>query len=128
MNYTKEEFLLLYEQWKTLNDKINDDLSNSVSVYDSKKERAALEELKSKLHIYAVNLIEQNPDNREIACIVYSAFDLWAPSVYERLSENLKNDKLVTMLAIKKFDESAYGKIGNNLRNDRKLCIYLLNM
>ena len=125
MNYSKEEFLSLYEQWKVLNNKINEALGKNVPGFDLRKERVALEELYSKMHSYAINLIQQNPDNREIACVVYSAFDLRAPMIYEKLSENLRNDKLVTMLAIKKFDESAYGRIGNNLRNDPEV-MYLL--
>ena len=132
MDYSKEGFLSLYEQLKTLENKIDEERRNKVPENNLQKEKSSLQELKSKLWDYAnklwdyaINLIEQNPDNREIACIVYSAFDFHTFGIYERLSDNLKNDKLVTMLALKKFDSSAYGRVGNNFRNDPEV-MYLL--
>ena len=125
MNYSKEDFLSLYEQWKTLNNKINEALGNKIPATKLKKERDVLEKLRLALYSYAPKVVKQNPDDKEIACIVYSAFNLRAPRIYEKLSENLKNDKLVTMLAIKKFDESAYTRVGKELRGDPEV-MYLL--
>lgn len=125
MTYTKEEFLLLYEQWKTLKNKIIEALRSNVSVEAINKENVAKDDLYSKLIQYAKHLVEQNPDDKSIVCTVYGTFELKAPRIYEILSDRLKNDKLVTMLAIKKFDESAYGRLGNDLRSDPEV-MYLL--
>ena len=124
MNYSKEEFMKKYDEWFDCKMDLNRSLANSGPVDYQKRNR--LNQLYDNLCKYGVGLLKQNPNDREIACIVYSAFELQAPSLYEYLSDELKNDKLVTMLAIKKFDMKACEQVGERLKSDKEVMYLLL--
>lgn len=123
--YTKEEFLKRFDEWSNLNSEFNKGLSENPGPVDL-EQRGLLEAVFREMWEYGVKLVEQNPSDREIVCMVYSSFSLQAPNLYEILSDELKNDKLVTMLALKKFDSTAYSIVGERLRYDKEVMYLLL--
>ena len=79
------------------------------------------ENKKLQLGKYGIALLQNNPNNKEITCIVYSGLPLQY-GAYSSLSEEVRNDKLVTLLALEKFDHTAFGEsIGKDLRNDKEV-------
>lgn len=118
MEYTKEGFMSLYDQWSALNQEV---MMSNVSFDKIRPKADKLEELRIQIFKYGVELVKQNPSDKEVVCTVYSAFNLYAPRIYNLISDELKNDKLIAMLALKKFDESAYGNVGDNLKSDKEV-------
>ena len=62
------------------------------------------ENKKLQLGEYGIALLQNNPNNKEIACIVYSGLPLQY-GAYSSLSEEVRNDKLVTLFALEKAPE-----------------------
>lgn len=106
MEFTKEGFIKAYDEYiKAVNQ-----YSHADSITVSKKR---------ELVSYGKNLLKENPNNKEIACIVYSGLPLGYSGMYENLSDELKNDKLTTLFALNNFDSASYGKMGDKLKSDR---------
>lgn len=110
MEYTKEGFIKLYDEYR-----------------QADKDHSELKTQKyHELGSYGESLLKQNPNNKEIACIVYSGLPLKS-GAYSSLSDELKNDKLVTLLALNNFDETSYNSIGENLKSDKEVMFALAN-
>ena len=110
MEYTKEGFIKLYDEYR-----------------QADKDHSELKTQKyHELGSYGESLLKQNPNNKEIACIVYSGLPLKS-GAYSSLSDELKNDKLVTLLALNNFDETSYNSIGENLKGDKEVMFALAN-
>lgn len=111
MEYTIDGFIKLYDENKKFEGVISRDI----------QEIQERENKKLQLGEYGIALLQNNPNNKEIACIVYSGLPLKC-GAYSSLSEEVRNDKLVTLLALEKFDGTIFGEnIGKNLRNDREV-------
>lgn len=111
MEYTIDGFIKLYDENKKFEGVISRDI----------QEIQERENKKLQLGEYGIALLQNNPNNKEIACIVYSGLPLKC-GAYSSLSEEVRNDKLVTLFALEKFDGTISGEnIGKNLRNDREV-------
>lgn len=111
MEYTIDGFIKLYDENKKFEGVISRDI----------QEIQERENKKLQLGEYGIALLKNNPNNKEIACIVYSGLPLKC-GAYSSLSEEVRNDKLVTLFALEKFDGTISGEnIGKNLRNDREV-------
>ena len=111
MEYTIDGFIKLYDENKKFEGVISRDI----------QEIQERENKKLQLAEYGIALLQNNPNNKEIACIVYSGLPLKC-GAYSSLSEEVRNDKLVTLFALEKFDGTISGEnIGKNLRNDREV-------
>lgn len=103
MEYTKEGFIKLFDELNDINN----------------EEKEIKEE---QLVNYAKELLKNNPNNKELACIVYSGLPHLGYKYYDSLSEELRNDKFVTLLALENFDRTVSGQnIGEDLKNDREV-------
>ncbi len=111
MEYTIDGFIKLYDENKKFEGVISRDI----------QEIQERENKKLQLGEYGIALLQNNPNNKEIACIVYSGLPLKC-GAYSSLSAEVRNDKLVTLFALEKFDGTISGEnIGKNLRNDREV-------
>ena len=116
-----QSFLEVYDELQAVKNK-----RANITDYHQNRVYADLEsKISADLRAYGRQLIKDFPNDREIVCIVYAAMPLWAPRLYESLGEDLRNDKLTTMLAIRHFDESAYGRVGASLRGDKETMFLL---
>lgn len=122
MEYTKEGFIKLYDEYRQAFHNHADALT-----YEDRLKASELKTQKyHELGSYGESLLKQNPNNKEIACIVYSGLPLKS-GAYSSLSDELKNDKLVTLLALNNFDETSYNSIGENLKGDKEVMFALAN-
>ncbi len=119
--YTLEELLQKYDELEMVRRQGYSNLDPEKNHYFTELE----DRLSANLRAYGKALAEQNPNDRRIISTVYAAMPLWAPRIYEGLSEDLQNDKFVTMMALKKFDESSYGRVGASLRGDKETMFLL---
>lgn len=115
MEYTVDGFIKLYDEYKKIEGIIYRDAQKS-------QER---ENKKWQLGEYGIALLQNNPNNKEIACIVYSGLP-WRFGAYSSLSEEVRNDRLVTLFAIENWDHTVSKEsIGKDLRNDRHVMLSL---
>lgn len=119
MNYTLEGFLKLYDELREAENKHSNSTSDKLRYYSNivSQKRAEIEQ-------YGKELLQQHPSDKEIACTVYAGLPLGS-GAYTSLSDELKNDKLVTLLALNNFDQSSYANIGDKLKSDKEVMFAL---
>lgn len=119
MEYTLEGFIKLYDEKIEIENKHINAVSDEARHYSN-----LVSQKRTELGTYGKELLKQHPNDKEIVCTVYAGMPLGYGN-YEELSNELKNDKLVTLLALNNFDRSSYANIGDNLKSDKEVMFAL---
>lgn len=123
MNYNIETFIQMYNEL----DSITNTRNGSLHKISRSKLKNEIKKLEMELNHYGEELLKCFPEDKKIVCIVYSGVSLGKIDYYKNLGENIKRDKLCTLLALNNFDCTSFGYIPNELKNDKQVMFTLAN-